>query len=338
MKKILTILLVALIACTAVFAQASKEVSYPEKSINLIVPYGAGGTTDLTARAIANGMATKLGVTINVNNVAGAGGSTGTLQVENGKNDGYTILANGMLALTTMPVNGYTKKTFRDWDIWVATYAPNAIVVPANSPYKTVDDLIADMQKRPGQVTFGTAGIGSGGHFGAEVLKAVSGADYNHITYAGGGPAVNAVLAGEIDVCPQLLAETKDHIISGKLRCLCVLAEEDIEIAPGVVCPSIMKSNYKTAAAKFVPMGEVTAICVPKGLDESVLSKLDEAFDYAAKQKEVSDFCDLKSFSLIPMNRADSQKYLEKFASKACYILWDAGACANNPADFKITR
>jgi len=100
----------------------------------MIVPYGAGGTTDLTARAIASGMASQLGVTINVNNVAGSGGAIGSLQVENAPVDGYSILANGMLAFTTMAVQGFTTKTYRDWDIWLVTYAPNAIVVPANSP------------------------------------------------------------------------------------------------------------------------------------------------------------------------------------------------------------
>ena len=334
MKKFLALVIaLALVASLGVAAFAE----YPDKAINLIVPYGAGGTTDLTARAIANGMASYLGVTINVNNVAGAGGSVGTLQVENGKNDGYTILANGMLALTTMPVNGYTEKTYKDWDIWVATYAPNAIVVPANSPYQTIEDLVKDMQARPGEVTFGTAGIGSGGHFGAETMKAIAGADYNHITYAGGGPAVTGILAGEVDVCPQLLAETKDLIISGDLRCLAVLAEEDIEIADGVVCPSITKA-YPTEAAAFVPMGEVTAIAVPKGLDDAVLAKLDEAFAFAAEQAEVADFCALKSFTLMPLNREDSQTFLDSFASKACYLLWDAEACANDPAAFGITR
>ena len=334
MKRILTLVLaLVLVASLSVCAFAD----YPDKAINLIVPYGPGGTTDLTARAIANGMSNFLNVTINVNNVAGAGGSVGTLQVENGKNDGYTILANGMLALTTMPVNGYTDKTYKDWDIWLATYAPNAIVVPADSPYQTIVDLVEDMKARPGEVTFGTAGIATGGHFGAETMKAIAGADYSHITYSGGGPAVTAILSGEVEVCPQLLAETKDLIISGDLRCLAVLAEEDIEIAEGVVCPSIT-NYYPEEAAAYVPMGEVTGIAVPKGLDEAVLAKLDEAFAYAAVQPEVAEFCELKSFTLMPLTREESQAFLDSFASKACYLLWDAEACAYNPADFGIER
>ena len=205
MKRLLIIALVLVLSVGFVFAEGSKETgaSYPDKNINLTVPYGAGGTTDLTARALANAMGKELGVTVNVVNTPGAGGSAGTLNVLNSKLDCYSLLANGMLCISTMPVNGYSEKTYRDWDMWIATYAPNVIVVPASSPFNTIEDLIEAIRKNPGQVTAGTAGIGSGGHFGAEVIKAVAGADYKHITYAGGGPAFTATLAGEVQFCPR---------------------------------------------------------------------------------------------------------------------------------------
>ena len=77
---------------------------------------------------------------------------------------------------------------------------------------------------------------------------------------------------------------------------------------------------------------------VPKGLDEAILAKLDEAFAFAVEQAEVADFCNLKSFTLMPMTREESQAFLDTFTAKACYLLWDADACANNPADFGIER
>ncbi|MDR1709092.1 MAG: tripartite tricarboxylate transporter substrate binding protein [Candidatus Accumulibacter sp.] len=331
MKRVL-----ALLSLAVTFAGPSFAADWPARNINLTVPYGAGGTTDLTGRSIANGMSKKLGVTINVINTPGAGGSAGSLNVQNAKVDGYNLLANGMLAFTTMPLNGYTEKTFREWDIWVATYAPNGIIVPANSPYKTIKDLIDAIKAKPGQITAGTAGIGSGGHFGAEVIKAIAGADYKHITYQGGGPAVTATLAGEVDFCPQLLAEYKDLIISGKVRGLASLSEEDIELAPGVVLPSILKAYPD--AKKFIPMGEVTAILVPKGLPEDVLKKLDAAFDSASKEKEFLDFAATKSFVVIPKGREESQKYLESFAGRAAYILYDAKAVTVDPAKYGFKR
>lgn len=336
MKRTLTILLVLLFAVGFCFAQGASEDNYPTKTINMTVPYGAGGTTDLTARALANLMSQHLGGTINVINTPGAGGSAGSLNVQNAKVDGYTMLANGMLAFTTMPINGYTNKTYRDWDIWIATFAPNAIIVPKNSPYHTIEDLIGAIRANPGKITAGTAGIGSGGHFGAEVVKAIAGADYKHITYEGGGPALTATLAGEVDFCPQLLAEYKDLIISGDVRCLGTLSDQDIELAPGVVVKSIL-NNYPEAS-KFVPMGEVTGILIPKGLDEAKLAKIDAAFEYASNDKSFKDFADVRSFSVIPMGRAESQKYLDDFASKASYLMWDAGAVSIDPAKFGFTR
>ncbi len=336
MKKTLAIFVVLLLALGFCFAQGATEDTYPNKTINLTVPYGAGGTTDLTARALANAMGEKLGTTINVVNTPGAGGSAGSLNVQNAKVDGYTMLANGMLAFTTMPINGYTDKTYRDWDIWIATFAPNAIIVPKNSPYNTIEDLIHAIQQNPGKITAGTAGIGSGGHFGAEVMKAIAGAPYKHITYAGGAPALTATLAGEVDFCPQLLAEYKDLIISGDVKCLATLSDTDIELAPGVVVKSILHSYPE--AKKFVPMGEVTGILIPKGMSEANLEKIDAAFNYAVKDQAFLDFAALKSFSVIPKDRAESQKFLDSFASKACYLMYDAGAVTIDPAKFGITR
>lgn len=336
MRKTLAVCVVLMLAVGFCFAQGAAEETYPTKAINLTVPYGAGGTTDLTARALANAMGQKLGTTINVVNTPGAGGSAGSLNVKNAKVDGYTMLANGMLAFTTMPINGYTEKTYREWDIWIATFAPNAIIVPKNSPYNTIEDLIAAIKANPGKITAGTAGIGSGGHFGAEVIKAIAGAPYKHITYAGGGPALTATLSGEVDFCPQLLAEYKDLIISGDVKCLATLSDTDIELAPGVVVKSILHS-YPTAS-KFVPMGEVTGILLPNGLSEASLAKLDDAFAFATKDKAFLDFAAVKSFTVMPMGRADSQKYLDTFASKASYLMYDAGAVAIDPAKFGFKR
>lgn len=336
MKKILTTVMVLALVAMCAFAQAAQEEVYPNKNINLTVPYGAGGTTDLTARALANAMGEQLGVTINVINTPGAGGSAGTLNVQNAKNDGYSLLANGMLAFCTMPINGYTDKTFREWDIWIATYAPNVIVVPADSPFNTIQDLVEAIRQNPGQITAGTAGIGSGGHFGAEVIKSIAGADYKHITYAGGAAAFTATLSGEVQFCPQLLAEYKDAIIGGQVKALCTLSDEDITIADGITIPSI--KNFYPEAAKFLPMGEVTGILVPKGLPESYLEKLDEAFAVAVKDQAFLDFCESKSFAVNVYDRQHSQEFMENFASKACWLMYDAGAVTISPSDFGINR
>lgn len=332
MKKLFALAMVLLVLSAAVFAQGEAEApKYPTRTINLVVPFNPGGSTDLTNRAIASGLQNALGGQINVTNTPGAGSATGTMSVINAPADGYTMLGQGILSFTTLPVasNGAIKQTYKEWEIWIATYVPNAICVGKNSPYNTIEDLIADMQKRPGEITFGTGGNTSGGRFGTEVLNAIAGSPAKHIPYNGGAAAKVALLSGEIDVCPQLVCELYNEIIAGDVKCLAVLSAEDIEIAPGVVCPSILKSYPN---AKNIPMGEYTAVMVKKGTPANVVEALDKAFEATVNSAEFKDFCAQQRFTVAAMGREEAQKFLNGFAPVAANILWEGGAADTDPA------
>ena len=337
MKKIIALSMILVVLCTAVFAQAGTEAAYPTRNLNLVVPFGAGGSTDLTNRAIASGLQKALGAQINVTNTPGAGSATGTMSVITAPADGYTLLGQGILSFTTLPVasNGAIKETYKEWEIWIATYVPNVICVGKNSPYNTIEDLVADMQKRPGEITFGTGGNTSGGRFGTEVLNAIAGAPAKHVPFNGGAAAKVALLSGEIDVCPQLICELYNEVLSGDVKALCVLSDKDFEIAPGVVVPSILKSYPN---AKNVPMGEYTAVMFKKGTPENVLQKIDAAFKATVESEEFKTFCAEQRFTIAAMGREEAQKFLDTFASKASYILWDAGAADTDPASVGFTR
>lgn len=339
-KKLLPViaLVTVLLAIPALsaFATGSKEEAYPVRDISLTVPYNPGGSTDLTARALAAPMGTKLGVSVTVSNTPGAGGATGSNIVAGAPLDGYTMLANGMLAFSSMPVLGTTTKTFREWDIWLATFTPNIIAVRAESPYKTLDDLLADMKARPGQVTDGTAGPGSGGHIGAEVLRAAAKVEYKHVSYPGGAPAIVAMLSGEVDYTTQLLVEMEEMIKAGKIRALACFAKDDIQIAGGPLIPSI--GRLLPAAKAFLPMGETTGIAIPKGLPPAKLAALDAAFNEAVKSQTFLDFAKSKGFVVNAMGRDESQKYVENLASTVSWILYDAGVAKVSPDTFNIKR
>jgi len=337
--KRLRVLALAALTITLAFAMVGCQRGggeWPNRNINITVPFGPGGTTDLTARALGNAMGQNLNQTVNVTNTPGASGATGTLQVENATLDGYSLLTHGMLAFTTMPVKGDSKTTFRDWDIWIATLAPNCVVVRDDSPFRTIEDLIAAIRANPGQVSAGTAGIASGGHFGAEIVRAAAGADYRHVPYAGGAPALTALLAGEVDFLPQLLAEYVDLVVAGQLRALAVLTMEDVQLTPSIRIPTIRTAFPEIV--RFLPMGEVTAVLVPKGLPENILTKIDGAFDHAVKDPQFLRLVEERRFQLTPMGRAASQSFLEDFAGRASFILFDAGAVTINPADFNFRK
>lgn len=312
------------------------SADYPARDINLKVPYNPGGSTDLTARALGESMGKILGTTFMVTNTPGAGGALGSTAIKNAPKDGYNLLANGMLAFTSMPVLDTLKTTTNEWDFWLATFTPNVIAVRKDSPYKTMDDLIKAMKENPGKITVGTAGPGSGGHIGIEVLKSALGVSYKHVPYQGGNPAIIATLAGEIDFAPQLLVEMEDMIKSGDLRALACLTPEDITIKDGPTIPSILK--FIPELEKKLPMGETTGIAVPKGLPEDVLKKLDDAFDAAVKSDEFKRFCEQKGFIIVAKNREESAKYVEDLASIVTWTLYEAGVTKKSPEEFNIKK
>ena len=120
------IVVVALAAGVIYQQTGNKTDKYPSRDINMVVPWNPGGSTDLTGRALADAMGKSMGTNIVVTNTPGSGGSVGSLTVQKAEKDGYNILANGMLALTAMPVLGYTETTQKDWDFYLATFTPNA--------------------------------------------------------------------------------------------------------------------------------------------------------------------------------------------------------------------
>lgn len=309
---------------------------YPERDINMTVPFNPGGSTDLTGRVVGEAMGRNLNTNFVVTNTPGAGGSVGTQSVLTAKNDGYTILADGMLSFTSMPVMGLLETMPDDWDMWLATFTPNVVVVRKDSPYQTMDELLAAMKENPGQITAGTAGPGSAGHIAAELLTGAAGVEYKHVPYDGGNAAIVATLSGEVEFAPQLLVEMKDMIVSGDLIALAAFTEEDITLDGSITIPSI--SKFLPDLASRLPMGETTGIAVPKGLDEGILTKIDASFEAAMKDQAFLDFCDTKSFEVTAMGREESAAYVNNLQSIVAWTLYDAGVAKVSPEEFEIPR
>lgn len=330
------VVVVAAVAWPSIKGMIGGGDKYPSRDVNITVPFNPGGSTDLTGRALAEAMGKSLGTNFVVTNTPGAGGSVGSLAVYNANKDGYSILADGMLAFTSMAVMDTMKTTANEWDIWLATFSPNVIAVRKDSPYQTMDDLIKALKENPGQVTAGTAGPGSGGHIGIEVVKGALGVEYKHVPYQGGNPAIVATLSGEVDFTPQLLVEMEDMIKAGELRALACLTAEDIQIKDGPTIPSITK--FIPEITNRLPMGETTGIAVPKGLPEGVLEQLDKAFNEATQSESFTSFCQSKGFIMNPMGREESAKYVENLASIVSWTLYDAGVAKISPEEFNIAK
>jgi tripartite-type tricarboxylate transporter receptor subunit TctC len=279
-KVLLITLILALFSLSALGAAGAAEAAgdyawQPTKPINLIVPWGAGGSTDRSARTTAAIVEEALGASVVIVNQAGASGSLGTKATMDAPHDGYTWTAGAVKDLGVYKIQGLLDTTLDDWRIYTNVAMPNVISVNVDSPYKTFDDLLAAFKANPGQVKVATAGVNSAGHTAMELLSSYTGIKYRHITYDGGAPAVTATVGGEADVVPQLSVEQVDMIKAGKLRPLVVLTDAPLEIEgyEGTI-PSIKDwiPEYKSAAQYF-------AIFVPADVPQAVLDTLDQIWE-----------------------------------------------------------
>jgi tripartite-type tricarboxylate transporter receptor subunit TctC len=225
-KKTLVAIAVAL--STSVFAQA-----YPDKPIELIVPYPAGGGTDVLARTFAKNLQKQLTKGILVVNKTGAQGTIGLNYLISQKPDGYTLLVVGT-DLVLGPHVGTTTHTYRDvTPLAMINADPMVIFVRADGAFNTVDDLVASAKKNPGAVSIGTSGLM--GELNTTTFENKSGIKFNHIPYPGTAPEIVAVLGGQIDAGVTTTAEVSAFVAAGKIKILHTIT--DRKIYRGIVAP-----------------------------------------------------------------------------------------------------
>ena len=317
-------------------AAAPQEEKWPTKDLTVIVPWNPGGGTDLTARVLVNEMAKELGVNIAVVNTPGANGSVGTKSAWSAKHDGYTLLGAGMMPFTSYQVMGYMDQGHKDWVVWTAAFSPNVLAVRAESPYKDAKALIDAFKAKPGAITAGTAGVGSGGHMGIEVVRRAAKIEYKHVPYQGGNPAIIATLGGEVDFTPQLSMEMTDMFRAGKLLPLAALSDKALEIDGVKPIPSL--GDQLPELKKNLPMGEFFGIAVPKDVPPAAIKKIDAAFKKAVQSESVKKFAKDKGIMLVGLGTEESQKNLDKLASVVCWTLYDTKTAKISPEKFNIAK
>jgi tripartite-type tricarboxylate transporter receptor subunit TctC len=257
-------------ACASTLAlPAWSQDKWPAKPIVYIVPFPAGGTTDILARLIGSKVGPVLATTIVVDNKGGAGGSVGSEIAARAAPDGYTILG-GTISSHAINVSLYPKigydpiKSFEP--ITLIGTNPTVLVVNQASPYKTLQDVIAaGKAKKP--LTGASAGSGTSQHLSLELLKAKAGIDITHIPYKGSAPAIQDVMAGQVDMMFDTTVVAGPHIASGKLRALAVSSARRVPSLP----------NVPTVAESGVPGYEVVswqAIYAPAGTPKAIIDRL----------------------------------------------------------------
>ncbi len=268
-------LLAALLTALPMFAWAA----WPERPITIVVPAAAGGTTDIAARVLAEKMGKDLGTAIVVENKGGGGGSIGTAQVARAKPDGYTLLM-GNIGPIAINFSLYKQLSYKESDLRGITNVisvPNILVVHADSPARSVKDLVGLAKAR--RLNVSTSGVGQSPHMSSEMFRQKAGIEVTLVPFPGAAPAVTALLGQQVDFMIDNLPSSMPHIKSGKFRALAITSGERAAQLPDV----------PTMAEAGVPM-QVTAwfgLLAPSGTPDAVVLRLQQSARKAMHEPDV---------------------------------------------------
>jgi tripartite-type tricarboxylate transporter receptor subunit TctC len=256
--------------------------AWPEKTVTVVVPFPAGGSSDQIARALATDLQKRFGQPFVVENKPGATGSIGATAVKRAAPDGYTLLVTSLGPLVIVPhLISVPYDAGKDFDLLtVAVQAPNVLVVPASSPYKSIADVLAQLKKVPEKMSFGTSGNGSSDHLTTELFWQETGTKGIHVPYKGGAPLVVDLLGGQIDASFTNINAIITQVKAGKLRALAVTGSNRSPLLPQV--PTLAESGIKG-----VDVYSWQAVVAPKGLPADVRTKLHAAIIDALNDPQI---------------------------------------------------
>ena len=275
----------ALAVAGSIPAAHAAEVAYPNRPLRLIVPYPPGGSTDPTARAYGSWISDKWGVSIVVDNRPGAGSTIGHALGAKATPDGYTLLLGTSGGLVVSPAFGtrLAYDSVKDFaPIGVGVYVPFLLVVHPSVAAKTTQELVELAKAQPGKINFGSPGTGTPNHLGMELLKAMTGAEFTHVPYKGGGPATIDLVAGRIQAIFGSIPQWQPHLATGRVR------------AVGIGHPTRVKSMPEVQAiAEILPGFNNTSwygFLAPAGTPAPIINKINAEMNRAASNPEFIKF------------------------------------------------
>lgn len=288
--------------------RAQTQAVWPSHAITMIVPFPPGGLADIVARPVAEAMSRELGQPVVIENKGGAGGGIGMAQAAKARPDGYTVLL-ALSSFTVIPeadtVRGrapmYTLPELRPLARFTAD--PTVLVVRADAPWKTVQAFVDDAKKRPGAINYGSSGNYGTMHVPMEILAQNTGAKLTHIPFTGAGPAVVALLGGQIDAVSSGPATVLQHIKAGKLRALGHWGTVPLAALPEV--PSLKDAGFTAEYAQW------SGLFIPAATPEPIAQRLRAAAKAAALDAKVNEVIGNAGSPLQYLDATEFDKYVQ---------------------------
>ena len=301
--------------CAAILSLFASIASaqFPDRPITMIVPFPPGGVADTVARPVAEAMGRELKQPVVIENKPGAGGGIGMAQVAKAKPDGYTILMS-LASLTVLPEADkilarepmYQINQFRP--IARFTADPTVFVVRAEAPWKTLAEFVEDARKNPGKYNYGSSGNYGTMHVPMEMFAGAAGVKLTHVPYTGAGPAVIALLGGQIDLLATGPATIVQHVKAGKLRALAHWGDVRLVTLPDV--PSLKELGIAVEYAQW------SGLFVPASTPDAAVAKLRDAARVAANDPKVKEVLLTAGSPVQYLDMPEFQKYVDTDAGK----------------------
>lgn len=315
-------------------AAAPALAEYPERDIQGIIQWGAGGSTDTVSRSVTPHAEAVLGAKVILQNVTGGVGAIGLNQAARAAADGYTLLFGAENPLL-YKVMGLGDKDYADFvPINIIARGVPVIVARADAPFDTFPEMVAYIDENPGQIRFGSTGPGGLPSVVTAMINTKTPIDVTAVPYDGDGPALTALQGGAIDVLPAVLGAALEPVRAGNLKAIAVFDVEGVEQLPDT--PAITDTNPEFA--DLLPWGPFFGIFVREGTPDDVVATLTDAYGQAVQNADFLSMMDGRGFRMLSLTGTEAQEFLDTWQRQTAWTLFDAGIAKNSPEDFGIAR
>lgn len=327
--------LAAAAVLAAGLSTAAEAQEYPFRDITTAVVWGAGGGTDSINRMIMAEMEKHLPVSINVTNqTGGVAGSNGMVYVQNQPDDGYTLVGLSESNVTAAVQGGWDQR-FDFWYPFIVGGSPDLISVPAESPYKTLQDLVDAAKAAPGTIPAAASGAGSIHHLNLLAIQNGADAEFLFVPYGGSAPGQEAAIAGEVALVVTSLAEQAALIEGGLLRPLAMLTADSADIG-GVTVPSAF--DIYDGLDAYLPLKQAIGFAVHNSASDEIKATLGAAFELAIASDVVAEWAKANNYDVGGQYGADAQAIFTTLEANFAYTLQELGATTVDPMSLGIEK